>query len=211
MSSFPGRFLAVVLIVGIFLSGCNLPSNVAAPEISAEDIASTAVAGVFTQQAAAAPSAPAAPAAAAGAVPQAVSQCNPTVTAITDANVRSGPSTDYGIVGNLPLGGVAPIAGRNDLMTWWFIQFAGGPGGYAWIAGSVVSTSCLPAVVQVVAAPPLPAAPPPDQPSSTPTLNGFIPPLFDFPLFLLASPTPTFDFSVLNPDLNLPDFDIFGP
>jgi hypothetical protein len=81
-------------------------------------------------------------------------------TANTDVNVRTGPSTAYDIIGYLPTGGTAPIAGRNDVNTWWYIDFAAGPGGHAWVAGSVTTATCLPSVVQVVAAPPLPTAEP---------------------------------------------------
>ena len=213
MSRFLERFLPMLLVVGLSLTACNLPSSVAAPDVSAEDIASTAVARVFTEQAAAAPSATFTPEAAQAPAPAAqgaAAQCNPTVTATTDANVRSGPGTDYSIVGNLPGGGTAVVAGTNDAHTWWYIVFAGGPGGYGWISGTVVAASCLPAVVTVVAAPPLPAAPP-DEPSVTPTQSGLFPPLLNIPLFMLPSPTPTFDFSVINPDLNLPDLDFGWP
>lgn len=202
MYNFLGRFLPVLLIVGLFLSGCNLPTNVAAPDASAEDIASTAVARVFTEQAAAAPistSTPEAAQAPAPAAQGAAAQCNPTVTATTDANVRAGDSTEYAVIGNLPYGGTAVVAGTNAAHTWWYIVFAGGPGGYGWISGSVVTTACLPAVVQVVVAPPLPAAPPPSEPSVTPTPGGFSPPLFDFPLFLIPTWTPT--------PISFPDFD----
>jgi hypothetical protein len=212
MSNLLGHFLPVLLIMGLFLSGCNLPANVAAPEVSAEDIASTAVAGVFTQQAAAAPSATLTAEAAQAPAPAAqgaAAQCNPTVTATTDANVRAGDSTEYAVIGNLPYGGTAVVAGTNAAHTWWYIVFAGGPGGYGWIAGSVVTTACLPAVVQVVVAPPLPAAPPPDSPSATPTQKVYIPPLFDFPLFLLPSPTPT-PLQLYIPDLDL-DLDFNFP
>jgi hypothetical protein len=88
--------------------------------------------------------------------------CIPSVTATTNANVRSGPDTAYGVVGSLSFGAAAEVAGRNDNNSWWYIKYAGASGGYAWIAGSVVTTSCLPSVVQVVAAPPLP-------PTVTPT------------------------------------------
>jgi len=88
--------------------------------------------------------------------------CVPLVTATVNANVRSGPDTAYGVVGSLSLGSTAEVAGRNDNNSWWYIKYAGASGGYAWIAGSVVTTSCLPSVVQVVAAPPLP-------PTATPT------------------------------------------
>jgi uncharacterized protein YraI len=86
-------------------------------------------------------------------------QCSPLVTSTTNANVRSGPGTAYEIVGALPQGQTAIIAGRNDASTWWYISYPSG-GSYAWIAGSVVTASCAPAIVQVVAAPPLPTAQP---------------------------------------------------
>jgi subtilase family serine protease len=50
--------------------------------------------------------------------------------------------------------------GRNDAYTWWYIAYPGASGGHAWIAGSVVTSACVPSVVQVVAAPPLPTAVP---------------------------------------------------
>jgi hypothetical protein len=88
------------------------------------------------------------------------------VTSNTDVNVRVGPGTAYDIIGYLPTGGTAPIAGRNDASTWWYIEFAAGSGGHAWIAGSVTTASCLPDVVQVVAAPPLPTAAPTEVPAA---------------------------------------------
>ncbi|HSK88694.1 MAG TPA: CARDB domain-containing protein, partial [Anaerolineales bacterium] len=83
-------------------------------------------------------------------------QCNPLVTATVNANVRSGPDTAYDIVGALTLGQTATIVGRNDAYTWWYIAYPGISGGHAWIAGTVVTSACVPSVVQVVAAPPLP-------------------------------------------------------
>ncbi|HEY2982383.1 MAG TPA: hypothetical protein VGJ22_14455 [Anaerolineales bacterium] len=88
--------------------------------------------------------------------------CSPIVTTTTAANVRGGPGTAYPILGFIPLGGTAPLAGRNDANTWWYIGFPAGPGGHAWIAQSITVATCLPGVVAVVAAPPLP-------PTDTPT------------------------------------------
>ncbi|MEW6404349.1 MAG: CARDB domain-containing protein [Chloroflexota bacterium] len=82
--------------------------------------------------------------------------CTPTATASVNANVRSGPETAYDIIGALLLGQSATVSGRNDASTWWYIDAPGIYGGHGWIAASVVTTSCLPPVVQVVAAPPLP-------------------------------------------------------
>jgi len=93
-------------------------------------------------------------------------QCSPLVTTSVVANVRSGPSTAYDIVGSLSLGQTATIAGRNDANNWWYIDYPAGSGSHAWIAGSVVTTSCLPQVVQVVAAPPLPTSVPDTSSSS---------------------------------------------
>lgn len=86
--------------------------------------------------------------------------CGPTVTATVNANVRSGPGTAYDTVGSLMLGQTATIVGRNDAYTWWYIAYPGVSGGHAWIAGSVVTSACVPSVVQVVAAPPLPTEEP---------------------------------------------------
>lgn len=153
--------LVALLALWLAVVNCNAPS--AAPtEVppktqSVEDIAQTAIALTFAAQTSSAPPpTEAPPAAEATAQPTA---CSPTVTATTNANVRSGPGTDYAVVGSLPLGGTAMVAGRNDANTWWYIAFPGGAGGYAWIAGSVTTASCLPDVVAVIAAPPLPPTP----------------------------------------------------
>jgi hypothetical protein len=82
-------------------------------------------------------------------------QCTPLVTANVVANVRSGPDTAYDVIGSLAQGQTATVVGRNDAYTWWYIDYSGG---HAWIAGSVTTSACVPAVVQVVAAPPLPTA-----------------------------------------------------
>ena len=83
--------------------------------------------------------------------------CVPTTTANSvDVNVRSGPSTAYDIVGALPTGSSARVYGQNNSRTWWYIEFPGGSGRYAWVAGSVTTASCIPDNLQYVAAPPLP-------------------------------------------------------
>ncbi len=55
-----------------------------------------------------------------------------TVTDVT--NVRSGPSTRYSILGEIPRGGVAQIAGRNNRGTWFYVSYNGLVG---WIAGTL--------------------------------------------------------------------------
>lgn len=166
MSKHAQRIVPGILILGLAAITCNLPSTVAGPELSPDDIANTAAARAMTAQAAIAPAAATVvplvlPS---NTAPPAPTACSATVRATTNANVRSGPGTAYDVVGYLPSDGTAPVAGRNDANTWWYIQFPGGYGGYAWVAASVVTTACLPQVVQVVAAPPLPTAPPTDTP-----------------------------------------------
>ncbi len=114
--------------------------------------------------------------------------CTPLVTANVVANVRSGPDTVYDIVGSLSQGQTATIVGRNDAYTWWYIDYAGIAGNHAWISGSVVTASCVPAVVQAVAAPPTPTIVVADD--SSPTLNPNV-----------VQIDPGFSLAVLAPDL----------
>jgi len=173
MSKNRKRVLAAALLLWILIVTCNLPAQTAQPTIpSSDDIANTAAARALTAQASAiVPVTGATPTASPTVVPTST-QCTAIVTANTDANVRGGPGTAYDVVGYIPMGGTATVAGRNDANTWWYIKFAGGNGGYAWIAGSVVTSACIPPVVQVVAAPPLPTIPPP-----TATEHVSLPPL----------------------------------
>lgn len=151
--------LAGTAIIAAILA-CNLPSG---QQISG----AVMTAAALTVQAQSAPIVPAVPAVATATftpspTPTTIppTACSTAfVTATTNANVRSGPGTLYDILGYLPAGGTAPLSGRNDANTWWYIEFPAGPGGHAWIAQSVTSASCLPAVVQVIAAPPLPPTP----------------------------------------------------
>ena len=92
------------------------------------------------------------------AVPSAT-PCNPMVVANSAVNVRSGPGTVYDIVGSLNQAGSANVAGKSADGTWWYIEYAGVAGGRAWVSGSVVTASCIPASLLVVAAPPTPLPP----------------------------------------------------
>ncbi|MBC8099121.1 MAG: hypothetical protein H7Y11_06740 [Armatimonadetes bacterium] len=64
----------------------------------------------------------------------------PTVTALTDANVRQGDDVAYQVVGSLLTGQSAPIVGISTRGTgWYYIQLASGRRGF--ISPSVVSVS----------------------------------------------------------------------
>jgi hypothetical protein len=85
--------------------------------------------------------------------------CTASVIANTPVNIRSGPGTVYGTIGAIPLGGSATVTGKNAGGTWWVISFPSGAGGIGWVAVSVVTASCIPPGLVVVAAPPTPQPP----------------------------------------------------
>ena len=176
------KIIEIVLITFIFLTSCNLPTSNGAgptdnPESSNVDIVGTSVElTTAAKMAEIAGTAVPPPASNSTNVPTETlspTPCTPLVTSTANANVRSGPDTAYEIIGFLSLGSTANISGRNDANTWWYIDNVGASGGHGWISGSVVTTSCLPSVVQVVAAPPLP-------PTATPT-NTEVPPVAGVP------------------------------
>jgi len=173
------KVLLSVLVLFSLLASCNLPvvetpgtqPPGAEPVSSEVDAVGTAVALTSAAQLTAiagsvTPTFTASPTLTLTLTSSVPTQCNPLVTATVNANVRSGPDTAYGIVGSLTLGQTAMIVGRNDAYTWWYIAYPGAAGGHAWIAGSVVTSACVPSVVQVVAAPPLPTAVPTEVVSS---------------------------------------------
>lgn len=90
-------------------------------------------------------------------------QCLPTITANVAANIRSGPGTVYEIISFLPQNGSTTVAGRDAENTWWYVLLPGKTSEYGWISGSVVTASCMPETVQIVAAPPTPE--PTEQPA----------------------------------------------
>ena len=149
------QFAAALAVITSILA-CTMPSG------DAVTGAATAFAKTQTAEALVPPSPTAAPGdtaaapSATTAAPTAAlppTACSPVVTANLNANVRAGDSTDYEIIGFLAAAQSAPLMGRNAADTWWYIAIGGGHG---WIAKSVTNASCLPAVVAVVAPPPLP-------------------------------------------------------
>ncbi len=154
----------VGLIVWLLTITCGLPTaatqvtqSPGEPTLSPQDVASTAASIAMTAQAGDTDE-PTAQFVPSPTTQPTATQCVAMVTTNTNANVRIGPDTAYDIIGAIPLGGTARVAGQNQAKTWWYIEFAGGPGGYAWIAGSVTTATCIPSALQIVAAPPLPTA-----------------------------------------------------
>ena len=100
---------------------------------------------------------------------------DPTATLLVDLNVRTGPGTNYDVVGALSAGSSASIIGKSPNGGWWKIQCPPNSGSECWIsAGSQYSTAANADAVQVAAVPPAPAhteptAVPTDQPAQEPT------------------------------------------
>ena len=99
-------------------------------------------------------------------VPASPTPEQPLVTANTNANVRSGPGTNYPVLGALQEGGSAIVTGRNTDNSWWQIGFQGGT---AWIANLIVTANAQAYNVPVASAPPPPATNTPVPPTATPT------------------------------------------
>jgi uncharacterized protein YgiM (DUF1202 family) len=95
----------------------------------------------------------------------------PQLVAPGTVNIRSGPGTNYAVIGALNANTPVRIIGRNGAASWWQVEIT--PGSIGWIASSVVSASnadnvpLAEAPAQPVAAAPQPAAasaPPPAAP-----------------------------------------------
>ncbi len=172
----------ILILFVLILSSCNLPAAGTAPEETEPpaqsgadvDAVGTSVAlttsAMMTEPAAVLTEEPTSAPTDAPAV--APTQCTPSAKATVDSNIRSGPGTVYEIVGFLPLNGVATVAGKNDASTWWYILLPGKTSDYGWISGTIVETSCLPASVQVVAAPPTPVQPTEEEEQEEEANNG---------------------------------------
>ena len=65
-----------------------------------------------------------------------------TATAYQTVNVRSGPGTQYDVIGQLSNGDTAPVLGRDSETTrWLYIAMPGSPGEQGWVAAFTVTTS----------------------------------------------------------------------
>jgi hypothetical protein len=170
MKKVSNRGWKIAMAIWLLVMACNLPSqNASQPTLLPQDIAATSVVLTLAAREGSAgdvtplptsPDATVTPVATFTDIPTAtVTPCYPMVTANADVNVRAGPGTVYDIIGALPLNSTARVTGQNDSRTWWYIEFPSGSGRYAWVAGSVTASSCIPDGLQYVAAPPTPTQP----------------------------------------------------
>jgi uncharacterized protein YgiM (DUF1202 family) len=146
------RILFSFLVLCLAIINCNLPAG-QSNQPSNQDLAATitALAG-SAQTGTVTPTSVSTQISAT--LPASATPCTPLVTANSAANVRKGPGTVYDVVGSLTTGETAGIAGENSDGTWWYINFPAGDGGHAWVSASLVTPSCAPSSVAVIAAPP---------------------------------------------------------
>lgn len=85
-------------------------------------------------------------------------------------NVRSGPSTNYSVVGNLTAGETCPIIGRNSDASWWLLSCSNGQRG--WVSGALLAISGSQDLIPIV-------QPAPEPPSAPQTFSGWRAEYFD--------------------------------
>ncbi len=117
---------------------------------------------------------------------------DPAVVTNQGMNVRSGPGTNYGVIGSATAGQRFIVTGKNPQGDWWQVNFNGQNG---WVFGPLVSaqnTGGVQVAANIPAPPPPPATPVPPPPTATPVPAQptqppapTAPPAPDFPFLLL--------------------------
>lgn len=86
---------------------------------------------------------------------------SPTMTALVSLNVRTGPGTNYAVVGAFSAGQTATIIGKSQDGNWWKVQCPAGVGNECWTSARPQYSTAMGAEgVLVAAAPPAPTSPP---------------------------------------------------
>ncbi|MCB9078448.1 MAG: SH3 domain-containing protein [Anaerolineaceae bacterium] len=101
----------------------------------------------------------------------------PTLTALVNLNVRSGPGADYPVLGSLAPGQSFQINGKNPEGTWWQVIYPPGSGSLAWVSADTEYSTASSVEAAPIAQ--LPSPPPPtatSTPAPTPTLQPTQPP-----------------------------------
>jgi len=172
----------VILALALGVLACNTPGITMPPTITAvvfpTATASPRPANTSPPPVSSATSAPPTLAATTPVAPTPTPTETATVAAKTKerTNIRSGPGTDYDILGSLAPGLSARITGRNADKSWWQIEFPASPGGHAWMLASNVDIGTGTGVdaLPIASAPPKPTRPPAPKQTATP-VPGLIP------------------------------------
>ena len=181
-------FRALALCAGaLFLAGCGLFSGPSVTPTPTRPMAavvptftSTPVGAAAAQESGGGTAQQAAPAAVQPQAPQATDTPRPTDTPVPTAarftvktdltainvNVRTGPSTAFGIIGTIARGTQFDISGRNVENTWYQFCCVGGQTG--WIFASLVTVENAHLIAVAANIPPTPVPPTPVPPTATP-------------------------------------------
>lgn len=90
-----------------------------------------------------------------------------TVTGTQGLNVRSGPGTNFPVIGVAREGDTGEIVGRSADSRWWVVSVPSAPGGMGWVSADFV-TATNADDVPVIASPPPPPTATPRPPTPTP-------------------------------------------
>jgi hypothetical protein len=88
-------------------------------------------------------------------------------------NIRSGPGTNYNLVGSANQGQRFTVTGKNQAGDWWQIDYNGQTG---WVYGPLVTPQNTEGVAVALNIPPAPTAPPPPPATATPAPQPTQPP-----------------------------------
>ena len=135
--------LSLILVFALFLSSCNLPTN--APPVVEEIVESppTLENTSSPPEDTAIPIPSETPLPTETSLPTATSTPSVPIAWPKDANVncRFGYGTDWLAVAALVVDQPAPITGKNNSSTWWYITPPNAPGTSCWVAASVTNTA----------------------------------------------------------------------
>ncbi|MBI3151693.1 MAG: hypothetical protein HYZ21_06145 [Chloroflexi bacterium] len=158
----PLLLLSVLLIIA--LTACNLPSG---DGTSTPDLALTVTAQATLLQFTSTPEFTSTPGP--SATPGFTSTPTvPEVTVSTNTNCRTGPGTQYDLIGGLNVGQTAIVVGKNSSTNYWIINNPG-KSGTCWLWGEYATVSGNTAGLTEYSIPPTPTPSPTSTPTSTPT------------------------------------------
>jgi hypothetical protein len=93
----------------------------------------------------------------------------PTATVSENTNCRTGPGTQYDLIGALLIGQSAEVVGKNSASNYWIIKNPG-KSGTCWLWGQYATVSGNTSGLTEYAVPPTPTPLPTSTPTATPTL-----------------------------------------
>ena len=107
------------------------------------------------------------------------------VTAPKGVNIRSGPGTNYPVIGLAPFGAEAEIVGRSADGQWWAANIPAAPQGIGWASADFVAVQNAEDVPVIAASPPVYVPPAAPAPTAVPSPTAVPAPQMSF----TASPT----------------------